>query len=65
MEQFDDLLAAADVELGEDILDTIDHVVQPGTDIAGTAHFTGNPSLRPQARRRGQRPEREPGQPRT
>jgi hypothetical protein len=51
-----DLLAAADVELGEDILDAIDHVVRPGTDIAGTAHFTGNPSLRPQACWRTARP---------
>lgn len=67
MEQFDDLLAAADVELGEDILDAIDHVVRPGTDIAGTAHSLGTLrcARRPVGGRRGQRPEREPGQPQT
>jgi aryl-alcohol dehydrogenase (NADP+) len=56
MEQFEDLLAAADVQLSDDTLDAIDNVVRPGTDIAGTAHFTGDPSLRPQARRRAARP---------
>jgi hypothetical protein len=33
MEQLDDLLAAADVTLTDDILDQIDEIVPPGTDI--------------------------------
>ena len=33
MEQLDDLLAAADVQLTDDILDRIDEIVRPGTDI--------------------------------
>ena len=34
MEQLDDLLAAANVSLGDDILDRIDEIVPPGVDIA-------------------------------
>jgi aryl-alcohol dehydrogenase (NADP+) len=34
MEQLDDLLAAASVSLGDDILDRIDEIVPPGVDIA-------------------------------
>ncbi|WP_371951509.1 aldo/keto reductase [Actinomadura monticuli] len=52
MAQLDDLLAAADVRLGGDVLDAIDEVVPPGTDIAGINHGTGNPSLEPGGRRR-------------
>ena len=33
MEQLDDLLAAADVTLADDILDQIDEIVPPGTDV--------------------------------
>jgi len=33
MEQLDDLLAAADVALGDDLLDQIDEIVPPGTDV--------------------------------
>jgi hypothetical protein len=33
MEHLDDLLAGVDVRLGDDILDSIDEVVAPGTDI--------------------------------
>jgi aryl-alcohol dehydrogenase-like predicted oxidoreductase len=32
-EQLDDLLAGADVELSEDVLDRIDEIVPPGTEI--------------------------------
>ena len=33
MEQLDDLLASVDVKLSDDILDRIDMIVPPGTDI--------------------------------
>ena len=33
MKQLDDLLAAADVALGDDLLDQIDEIVPPGTDV--------------------------------
>jgi len=33
MEQLDDLLAAAEVQLSDDVLDRIDEIVRPGTDI--------------------------------
>jgi hypothetical protein len=33
MEQLDDLLASADVTLTDDILDQIDEIVPPGTDV--------------------------------
>lgn len=40
-EQLADLLAGADVELGEDVLDRIDEIVPPGTDVnAGDVYFT-------------------------
>ncbi|TDD83325.1 aldo/keto reductase [Actinomadura darangshiensis] len=51
MAQLDDLLAAADVHLDPAVLDAIDEVVPPGTDIAGINHGTGNPSLKPETRR--------------
>ncbi|EIV96173.1 aldo/keto reductase [Frankia sp. QA3] len=50
--QLDDVLAGADVTLDATTLDAIDKVVPPGTDIAGVEHYSGNPSLRPKARRR-------------
>jgi len=52
LEQLEDLLVAADVVLDEATLDAIDAVVRPGTDIAGTHHTTGDPSLKPELRRR-------------
>ncbi|MES9537326.1 aldo/keto reductase [Actinomadura sp. NPDC000600] len=52
MAQLEDLLAAADVRLDAAILDAIDEVVPPGTDMAGIRHMTGNPSLEPAHRRR-------------
>ncbi|SHN16982.1 aldo/keto reductase [Cryptosporangium aurantiacum] len=51
-EQLDDVLGAAEVTLDAGVLDAIDEVVRPGTDIAGTAHMTGDPSLKPGNRRR-------------
>ncbi|MFI0355935.1 aldo/keto reductase [Actinomadura sp. 9N407] len=52
MEQLDGLLGAADITLDTATLDAIDEVVRPGKDIAGIGHMTGDPSLRPENRRR-------------
>ncbi|GAA2250700.1 aldo/keto reductase [Actinomadura luteofluorescens] len=52
MAQLEDLLGAADVRLDAAILDAIDEVVPPGTDMAGIRHGTGNPSLEAGNRRR-------------
>ena len=41
--QLEDALAASDVRLDPDVLDEIDDVVRPGTDVAGIRHMTGNP----------------------
>ena len=51
-EQLDGVLGAADVRLDASVLDAIDDVVPPGTDIAGINHMTGNPALNPNLRRR-------------
>jgi aryl-alcohol dehydrogenase-like predicted oxidoreductase len=53
MEQLDDLLAGADVTLTDEILDLIDKVVPPGTDV-GTLDMAYRPQalLRPDLRRR-------------
>ena len=53
MEQLDDLLAAADVALTDDILDEIDEIVPPGTDV-GTLDQAYKPPalLNPGLRRR-------------
>jgi aryl-alcohol dehydrogenase-like predicted oxidoreductase len=53
MEQLDDLLAAADVSLTDDILDQIDAIVPPGTDV-GTLDQAYQPPalLNPSLRRR-------------
>jgi aryl-alcohol dehydrogenase (NADP+) len=50
--QLDDVLGAADVHLDAAVLDAIDEVVPPGTDLAGIEHLTGNPALKPSLRRR-------------
>jgi aryl-alcohol dehydrogenase (NADP+) len=50
--QLEDLLAAVDVTLPADVLDAIDKVVRPGTDVPGTAHYRGNPNLHNPALRR-------------
>jgi aryl-alcohol dehydrogenase-like predicted oxidoreductase len=48
----EDALAAADVHLDRDVLDAIDKVVPPGTDLPGIDHFVQYPALRPESRRR-------------
>ena len=59
MGHLDDALKASDVELAPDVLDAIDRVVPPGTDMPGIDHYLQPPSLEPEARRRptGQRTE--------
>jgi aryl-alcohol dehydrogenase-like predicted oxidoreductase len=53
MDHLDDLLAGADVTLADDILDQIDEIVPPGTDI-GRLDMAYNPPaiLHPHLRRR-------------
>jgi aryl-alcohol dehydrogenase-like predicted oxidoreductase len=52
MEQLESQLTASDVELGDELLDRIDELVEPGTNLnAADAGWT-NPALAPQARRR-------------
>jgi diketogulonate reductase-like aldo/keto reductase len=53
MEQLDDLLAGADVTLTDEILDRIDEIVPPGTDV-GTLDMAYQPPAlrRPDLRRR-------------
>ena len=53
MEQLDDLLAGVDVRLTDEILDRIDEIVPPGTDV-GTLDMAYLPPalLRPDLRRR-------------
>ena len=54
MEQLDDLLASVDVSLSDEILDRIDEIVPPGTDVGApdqSAYLS--PALkRPELRRR-------------
>ena len=57
MEQLDDVLAGAKTELSDDLLDRIDAIVPPGTDI-GTLDMAYNPPAIEQARLR-RRPEAE------
>ncbi|MFY9926533.1 MAG: aldo/keto reductase [Streptosporangiaceae bacterium] len=53
MEQLDDLLAAADVRLTDDILDQIDEIVPPGTDVGTLDQAYVPPALQnPGLRRR-------------
>ncbi|MDF6019573.1 aldo/keto reductase [Streptomyces sp. JH34] len=56
MDHLDDLVAGAETELGDDILDRIDAVVPPGTDI-GALDMAYNPPAVGQARLRRRRPE--------
>jgi aryl-alcohol dehydrogenase-like predicted oxidoreductase len=44
-EHLDDLLAAADVELSEDVLDRIDEIVPPGTDLNSDDIYYDAPAL--------------------
>jgi aryl-alcohol dehydrogenase-like predicted oxidoreductase len=53
MEQLDDLLAGVDVTLSDDILDRIDEIVPPGTDVGTLGQAYVVPALRnPRLRRR-------------
>lgn len=52
MEQLDDVLAGADLQLDEDTLDAIDAVVAPGTTLAEVDRGWAPPWMEPAARRR-------------
>lgn len=45
MEQLEDLLAGSEVELGEDVLDRIDEIVPPGTDLNPADSYYTPPAL--------------------
>jgi aryl-alcohol dehydrogenase-like predicted oxidoreductase len=51
-EQLESQLPAADVKLSDDLLDRIDHIVTPGTNINPADGGWVNPALQPAARRR-------------
>jgi aryl-alcohol dehydrogenase-like predicted oxidoreductase len=54
-EQLDDLLAGADVELSEDVLDRIDEIVPPGTELnAADNYFSTPPAIEDKRLRRTQ-----------
>ena len=53
MEHLDSQLAAADVVLGDDVLDRIDAIVPPGHNLNPADGGWQNPALEPAARRRG------------
>jgi len=52
MEQLESQLTAADVELADDVLDRIDEIVAPGTNLNPADTGLQNPALAPAARRR-------------
>ena len=53
MEQLDDLLAGVDVTLTDDVLDRIDEIVPPGTDVGTLDQAYVPPALQlPSLRRR-------------
>jgi len=52
MEHLESQLAAQDVRLGSDILDRIDEIVAPGTNVNPNDTGWANPALQPSARRR-------------
>ena len=52
MEQLESQLGAADVELADDVLDRIDEIVPPGTNVNPADAGWQNPALEPAARRR-------------
>jgi aryl-alcohol dehydrogenase-like predicted oxidoreductase len=52
MEQLESQLTAADVELSDDVLDRIDEIVAPGTNLNPADTGLQNPALAPAARRR-------------
>jgi aryl-alcohol dehydrogenase-like predicted oxidoreductase len=51
-EQFEDLLAGADVELSEDVLDRIDEIVPPGTELNAADNYFTNPAIEDKRLRR-------------
>lgn len=51
-EQLDDLLVAADLRLGTDVLDAVDEIVAPGTDVNPADAGWTPPDLEPERRRR-------------
>jgi aryl-alcohol dehydrogenase-like predicted oxidoreductase len=52
MEQLESQLTAADVTLSADVLDRIDEIVPPGTNLNPGDGGWSNPALEPSARRR-------------
>ena len=52
MEQLESQLGAADVVLSDDVLDKIDEIVPPGTNVNPADGGWQNPALEPSARRR-------------
>ena len=52
MEQLDSQLPALDVKLAPDVLDRVDEIVAPGTNVNDQDAGWQNPALRPEARRR-------------
>ena len=52
MEQLESQLTAADVQLSDEVLDRIDDIVPPGTNVNPDDGGWQNPALRPEARRR-------------
>jgi aryl-alcohol dehydrogenase-like predicted oxidoreductase len=52
MEQLESQLPSADVDLGDDVLDRIDEIVPPGTNVNPEDAGWQNPALEPTARRR-------------
>jgi hypothetical protein len=52
MEHLESQLAAADVTLPEDVLNTIDEIVPPGVNVNPLDSGYANPALEPAARRR-------------
>ncbi len=52
MEQLESMLTAPDVKLGDDVLDRIDELVPPGTNLNPADAGWSNPALAPEARRR-------------
>ena len=52
MEQLESMLSGAEVELSDDVLDRIDEIVPPGTNLHTADSGYQNPALRPEARRR-------------
>jgi aryl-alcohol dehydrogenase-like predicted oxidoreductase len=52
MEQLESQVGAADIELSDEVLDRIDEIVPPGTNVNPADTGWDNPSLKPSARRR-------------